>query len=843
MASHTLGTIRGTIEIDYDGAGIVRAVRDTDKAKKSLGGLDGASSKVLSAFGKFAKGAVVTAGAVNLLTNGVHLLVGFLATVGPIAAAAFATAPAIILGVASALVITQVALLGVGDALKAAGGDAAKFDEALKKLSPNAQAFARAFRTALPQLTAVKNAIQDAFFKGAPGAVATVVARVASLKAQAAGVAFAIGQIAQNIVKTATNSVNIEKLRLILSGVNAFLLQIKQSLGPVVTGFVGLGAQAAQFGGVVGGVLAKAISQFAIFLNNIDLAQLFATALPIIKSVAGFFADVGRIAVQVFKVFTTEGGSAVGVLGQLADQLANFLESAQGQQLIVSLGQALQAISTGAGQVFLALLQALAPAIVALAPGVAQLAGQIAGVLVPALAFLAPALENIAQFLSENMSWIGPLAIAVVGLAAAYKTYAAIAGVVESIQVFMAKDIVINTAAWIGNTAALIASKVAQGAIAASMAVVRAATLAWTAVQWALNVALDANPIGLVVLAIAALVAGIILLWKNSETFRTIVLAVWSAIRTAIGAVASWFTGTIVPSLKRAVDQIVAAFKFLFSVQQSIWNLIIAVIRGAISFIRSAITAGANAVRSIWSSVFNGIVAVTRAVMNSIVSVIRSQINAAKNVIAGIKVVVTTVRNAFNSAKSAAASALSSLVSTVRGIPGRVVGALGNLGRLLYGRGQQLIRGFINGIGSMIGAVRDKVSSVVSAVTRFLPGSPAKEGPLSGKGYVLLRARRFMADFAQGIADGSQKPSAALLGAVNPVARVVVPAGSGTKSGASSTPSTPPATGGTREYNISIGDKTFAKLVVDAITGEPIAMAKVVKEGDRQGSFAGSGRK
>ena len=68
----------------------------------------------------------------------------------------------------------------------------------------------------------------------------------------------------------------------------------------------------------------------------------------------------------------------------------------------------------------------------------------------------------------------------------------------------------------------------------------------------------------------------------------------------------------------------------------------------------------------------------------------------------------------------------------------------------------------------MINAVRNKASSIVHAVTDFLPGSPAKEGPLSGKGYVVLRARRFMNDFAKGINDGSQKPSAALLGAINP---------------------------------------------------------------------------
>ncbi len=73
-----------------------------------------------------------------------------------------------------------------------------------------------------------------------------------------------------------------------------------------------------------------------------------------------------------------------------------------------------------------------------------------------------------------------------------------------------------------------------QLAYAAATAVVRGATIAWTAVQWLLNAALNANPIGVIVLAVAALVAALIWAWNNSETFRTIVTAAWDAIKAAI---------------------------------------------------------------------------------------------------------------------------------------------------------------------------------------------------------------------------------------------------------------------------------------------------------------------
>jgi hypothetical protein len=49
--------------------------------------------------------------------------------------------------------------------------------------------------------------------------------------------------------------------------------------------------------------------------------------------------------------------------------------------------------------------------------------------------------------------------------------------------------------------------------------------------QWLLNAAMSANPIGLVVAAIAALVAGLILAWKKFDGFRTAVKATWDTIK------------------------------------------------------------------------------------------------------------------------------------------------------------------------------------------------------------------------------------------------------------------------------------------------------------------------
>ncbi len=51
--------------------------------------------------------------------------------------------------------------------------------------------------------------------------------------------------------------------------------------------------------------------------------------------------------------------------------------------------------------------------------------------------------------------------------------------------------------------------------------------------QQALNIAMTLNPIGLVIAAIAALVAGLMFLWNTNENFRNAVISAWEAVRNS----------------------------------------------------------------------------------------------------------------------------------------------------------------------------------------------------------------------------------------------------------------------------------------------------------------------
>ena len=157
-----------------------------------------------------------------------------------------------------------------------------------------------------------------------------------------------------------------------------------------------------------------------------------------------------------------------------------------------------------------------------------------------------------------------------------------------------------------GATAQLIAHRVASVASAVASGVARAATMAWTGAQWLLNAALNANPIGLVVVAIAALVGAIVLAWKRSETFRAVVIAVWNGIKTAVGAVVGWFQSTVWPALQQVWAWIGQGATWLWkTVMVPAWNGIKAVVAGVVGWFQSTMLPFIQATFKAVGAVFN----------------------------------------------------------------------------------------------------------------------------------------------------------------------------------------------------------------------------------------------
>ena len=128
---------------------------------------------------------------------------------------------------------------------------------------------------------------------------------------------------------------------------------------------------------------------------------------------------------------------------------------------------------------------------------------------------------------------------------------------------------------------AVVAFKVAILAVRAATAAWAIATAIITAAQWLWNIAMYANPIGLIILAIVAFIAVIVLLWMHSEGFRKAFIDQWTYIWGILKAIGGWFAGPFVDFFKKAWQtlentftwgNIVAAFKAGVNALIRAWN-------------------------------------------------------------------------------------------------------------------------------------------------------------------------------------------------------------------------------------------------------------------------------
>lgn len=116
-----------------------------------------------------------------------------------------------------------------------------------------------------------------------------------------------------------------------------------------------------------------------------------------------------------------------------------------------------------------------------------------------------------------------------------------------------------ESAAWIHNTAMMVANKVGMVASAVASGVATGATAALTAAQWALNAAFVATPIGWIVLGLAAVVAAGVALYKNWDTVKAKAGEVWNSIKTAFGGIRD----SIVNAFSVAKEKVAGFFSWL----------------------------------------------------------------------------------------------------------------------------------------------------------------------------------------------------------------------------------------------------------------------------------------
>jgi len=339
----------------------------------------------------------------------------------------------------------------------------------------------------------------------------------------------------------------------------------------------------------------------------------------------------------------------------------------------------------------------------------------------------------------------------------------------------------------------------------------------------ALNATMLANPIFLIIAAIAALVAAFIYLWNNCEGFRqfwidlwenikAVAVAVWTAIsefftaaweaiksaaETVWNGIRDFFSGlwegiktiftTVVTaisgflsaawtSIQTTVKTVFTAISSFFStVWNGIKNIVTTVVTAISTFlttawntIKTTITTVLNAIKTVFTTVWNAIKTVITTIVNGIKNTISTVWNSIKNTVSSVvNTIKNTVSNVFNSMWNGIKNTISGIYNTIVSGFNKAISFITSLPSRAFQWGKDIIMGIVNGIKSCIGAIGDAVSSVASKITSFLHFSVPDEGPLT-------EYESWMPDFMAGLAKGIEKSRGLVEKAVSGVASDMV---------------------------------------------------------------------
>ncbi|GAA0607460.1 hypothetical protein GCM10010174_25750 [Kutzneria viridogrisea] len=194
----------------------------------------------------------------------------------------------------------------------------------------------------------------------------------------------------------------------------------------------------------------------------------------------------------------------------------------------VGLGATIGNLKKVGADVALSIFQAVSPSLErvgnSLVGGLANAGPLLAGVLRPVMAILAELASVAMTLLVPALALVQPL-------------FGALAVVVGN-PVFG-----VFAAALAGAAAGMLALRAPVLLVAGAVELWTLATRAAAAAQVALNLAMDANPIGLLVIGIGALVAAVLYLWSASAPFREFWVGLWTTVSSAVGVAVDWVSG------------------------------------------------------------------------------------------------------------------------------------------------------------------------------------------------------------------------------------------------------------------------------------------------------------
>ena len=288
-----------------------------------------------------------------------------------------------------------------------------------------------------------------------------------------------------------------------------------------------------------------------------------------------------------------------------------------------------------------------------------------------------------------------------------------IAGVIEKVAGAITK--LSPTAVKILSTILLVVAAISP--VATIIAKVATLIQTLTPIIATLNAVMAANPIGVIILAIAGLVAAFVLLWNNCEGFRNFFIEMWEGIKSFFSGIADWFGGvfekiggffkgigekagevkdSISEKWNTLKDNTAQAWELIKGKTSEVWGAIKGKIEENGGGIEGYLKTVAQGYQAIWEGAFNKINELTGGKLGEALEKVREKLSRIKEVF----------EEKIEAAKT---------------------------------WGRDMIQNFIDGIKEKFTAFKDTIVSLAQTVKDFIGFSVPDKGPLS-------KANTFMPD-------------------------------------------------------------------------------------------------
>ena len=413
-------------------------------------------------------------------------------------------------------------------------------------------------------------------------------------------------------------------------------------------------------------------------------------------------------------------------------------------------------------------------------------------------------IRDASESLSKFTSWLkdSPLALdtlksAVVGITSAWAGYKAVMTVIKGIEAIRNATLSITNGL-------MLAQFVRTGALTTAEAANAAATMGASGAFGIFNAVLSANPIGLIVTAVATLTAGLVWFFTQTETGKAILqdfmswlssawqeitpvlTGVWNGIVETATTVWNNMMAVVAPIIQSVVDFIKSVWDGISAwwsenqglIQQTfetVWNAIQTVIQTVMPIIQSIIETAMNILAPFIETTWNNICTVVTTVWE----LIKIAIQTAMDVIGGIITAVMAVINgdwetAWNAIKSVGESIWNGLSSAGQAIFDGFSQILSNIWETIKSVASSawetlkasvlsIIDGLVSGAQSAWDTMSNAVSTLVSNVTGFFDqlwninlfsaGQAILQGFLDGLQSVWSSVTDFVGGIAGWIAD------------------------------------------------------------------------------------------